>query len=98
MYSYLLLLVAYYPYFYFLFRIYQMYEQINFLNKIIYIIIGLFKSKKIDKDIDEIYDMITMTTPHNIEMTVEDDTGYVKYNEEDKTIKDDYFNQMTVLV
>ena len=44
-----------------------------------------------DKEIDEIYEMILETEPNTLEVVIYDNTNYVKYNEQNKEIYNQYF-------
>lgn len=44
--------------------------------------IYIFTPKIVDKELDEIYEMIIETEPGEYELVLDDETGYVKYNEE----------------
>jgi len=90
--NYLLIFVKIYPYLYYLVVLYRTYEYIGFIQDICIMFNRLFKRpiKQKNEEIDEIYDIIMETEPGNIELIIDNDTNYVKTNEE-KEIKDEYF-------
>lgn len=90
MYSYLLLIVKYYPYFYYLMTIYDCFGYLNVAKKIYQYIYNKLNPTK-EKEIDEIYEMIMETTPGEVEVIIHNDTNYVKYNEEHKIIKENWY-------
>ena len=90
MYSYLLLIVKYYPYFYYLSTIYDLIGYLKFVRKMYQYIYYKLNPPK-EKEIDEIYDMVMETTPGEIEIVIHNDTDYVKYNEVNKVIKEKWY-------
>jgi len=92
MYNYILIFIQLYPYLYYITIILRTYEYIGYINRIYQILGRLFKKREIkkEKEIDEIYDIIMETEPGKIEITIDNDTNYVKTNE-DKEITDEYF-------
>ena len=91
MYSYILLVIKYYPYFYYLMTLYDFFGYLNFMRKMYQYIYNKLKPQ-INKEIDEIYEMILETTPGKIDVIIDNDTNYVKYNEKDKIIYDKWYN------
>ena len=96
MYAYLLYFIKFYPFIYYFMTIYNLYEYIQFTKKIYSIVESVvhkfFAKKKQEKEIDEIYELIMETEPGNVEITIDDDTYYVKYNEKHKKIYNEWFN------
>jgi hypothetical protein len=95
MYIYLLYFLRLYPFLFYVLRVYQLYEYINYAQKIYKILsitlLKLFPKKK-PKEIDEIYEFVLETEPYGEPKTIiKDDTKYIKYNEENKEIKKNYF-------
>ena len=94
MFLYLLYFLQFYPYIFYLMKIYKLYEYIDFINNIYNVISRFYKNitytkKNNNKNIDEIYEFIIETTPH--ESVTLDETKYLVYNEKDKNIKSNYF-------
>jgi hypothetical protein len=87
--------MKYYPYLYLVFRIYNIIEYLSFTKNILYFIINFFKKKEINKDIDEIYDIVLKCEDSDGEegyqIGIIDDTNYKKYNETEKKLSYDYF-------
>lgn len=91
MYSYILLIIKYYPYFYYLMTLYDLFGYVNFIRKMYqYFYCKLNPSK--NREIDEIYDIIMQTEPGEIEVIIDNDTNYVEYNEENKEIKEKWYD------
>jgi len=90
--NYVLILIQFYPYLYYISLLLRTYEYIGYINQIYKIIGRLFKPKPVQKpeEIDEIYDIIMETEPGCIELVIDNDTNFVKINEE-KNITDGYF-------
>lgn len=82
----------YYPLLSYLMMIYRYYEYIGYLSYIYNIIMYIFIPKIVEKEVDEIYEMIIETEPGKYEVIIKDDTNFVKYNE-DKKIINKYYNK-----
>ena len=91
MYSYILLVIKYYPYFYYLMTLYDFFGYLNFMRRMYVYIYNKLKPE-INKEIDEIYEMILTTEPGKVDTITQNDTDYVKYYEKDKTVYDKWFN------
>ena len=91
MYSYILLVIKYYPYFYYLMTLYDFFGYLNFMRKMYAYIYNKLKPE-INKEIDEIYELISQTEPGKVDVITQNDTNYVKYNEKTKTIYDKWYN------
>ncbi len=89
MYLYILLVIKYYPYFYYLMTLYDCFGYLNFMRKIYVYIYNKFKPE-INKEIDKIYEMI-LTEPGKVDIITQNDTNYVKYYERSKTVYDKWF-------
>lgn len=89
MFEYLYLVIKYYPVFSYIIMMYRCYEYMGYVSYIYNVIMYLFTPKIVDKELDEIYEMIIQTEPGEYEVILEDETGYVKYNEE-KIIMNNY--------
>lgn len=68
---------------------YRCYEYMGYISYIYNFIIYIFTPKIVDKELDEIYEMIIETEPGEYEIILDDQTEYLKYNEE-KTIINNY--------
>ena len=86
MYEYLLIVIKYYPIISYFMIMYRCYEYIGYINYIYNFLIYIFTPKIVDKELDKIYEMIIETEPGEYEVILEDQTEYVKYNEEKKVI------------
>ncbi len=90
MYLYILLVIKYYPYFYYLMSVYDCFCYLNFMRKIYVYIYNKFKPE-INKEIDEIYEMILKTEPGKVDIITQNDTNYVKYYERSEKVYDKWF-------
>lgn len=91
----IILIIYIYNTIYIIFSMLKIYNKISCITQIImYFYYKLIKkkSKKIDKDIDMIYEMITETEPNDYDIKIIDDTEYMKKNEE-KILYNEYFNK-----
>lgn len=92
MFIYLLYFINFYPFIFYLLRLYKLYEYYSFTKKVYNIVFNfynrIFISKKNSKEIDEIYEFVLESEPHK--SIIKDDTNYIKYNEKNKIIKDNY--------
>lgn len=85
----LCLIIKYYPLFSYIIMMYRCYEYMGYISYIYNFIIYIFTPKIVDKELDEIYEMIIETEPGEYEIILDDQTEYLKYNEE-KTIINNY--------
>lgn len=89
MFEYLYLVIKYYPVFSYIIMMYRCYEYMGYVSYIYNVIMYIFTPKIVDKELDEIYEMIIETEPGEYEVILEDETGYVKYDEE-KIVMNNY--------
>lgn len=85
----LCLIIKYYPLFSYIIMMYRCYEYMGYISYIYNFIMYIFTPKIVDKELDEIYEMIIETEPGEYEIILDDQTEYLKYNEE-KTIINNY--------
>ena len=86
--EYLYLFIKYYPILSYLMMMYRCYEYIGYINRIYSMIMYIITPKVVNKELDEIYEIIIETEPGKYETILEDETGYVKHNEDKKIIKE----------
>lgn len=65
---------------------YRCYEYMGYVSYIYNFVMYIFTPKIVDKELDEIYEMIIETEPGEYEVILDDETGYIKYDEEKKII------------
>ena len=100
MYVYLLYLITYYPIIFYMLQLYKYYEYLEFVKKIlekikyVYIKLCSKRNEKGEDSDDEIYELILKTSDDEIEVMMSDDSNYVKYNEENKIIHNQWFKSV----
>lgn len=80
------ILIKYYPLFSYILMMYRCYEYMGYVSYIYNFVMYIFTPKIVDKELDEIYEMIIETEPGEYEVILDDETGYIKYDEEKKII------------
>ena len=91
MYYYITTFIKLYPYLLYIMTIYDLFGYISFIRNMYQCIYYKLNHPR-NKEIDEIYDMILETEPGELEVIIDNDTNYVKYNEADKKINEKWYN------